>query len=122
VHRGLGRYEERETFAAWLMRILINECRTLSRRRARRERRIVLDDGAVERSVQPSAEASADLKDALQRSLDRLDPSQREAVLLKFGEGLDYAEIAALTGASVSALKMRVKRARDAMRPDWEER
>ena len=36
-------------------------------------------------------------------------------------EGLDYAEMAMIIGVSVSALKMRVKRARDAMRPELEE-
>ena len=45
----------------------------------------------------------------------------REALLLKYGEQLEYEEMARMTGSSVSALKMRVKRGRDAVRPRIEE-
>jgi len=120
VHRGLGAYDERQTFRAWLYRILVNECRSLARRRVRRDRWLLHDAGAAERRPAPSGERDADLRDALQRALDDIEPLLREAFLLKYGEGLEYAEIAALTGTSVSALKMRVKRARDAMRPALE--
>ena len=86
----------------------------------RRDRWLLHDAGAAERRPAPSGERDADLRDALQRALDDIEPLLREAFLLKYGEGLEYAEIAALTGTSVSALKMRVKRARDAMRPALE--
>lgn len=119
VHRGLGAYDERQAFRAWLYRILVNECRGLARRRARRDRWLVHAD--AEPGSAPSGERDADLRDALQRALDGVEPLLREAFLLKYGEGLAYEEMAAMTGASVSALKMRVKRARDAMRPALEE-
>jgi len=45
-----------------------------------------------------------------------LPSEQREAFLLKHVEELTYEEIAELTGVSVSALKMRVKRACDGLR------
>ena len=45
------------------------------------------------------------------RALGGLDAAHREAFLLKLGEGLEYEEIARITGASIPALKMRVKRA-----------
>jgi RNA polymerase sigma-70 factor (ECF subfamily) len=41
----------------------------------------------------------------------------REAFVLKYVEGLEYAEMVTITGAGMSALKMRVKRACDALRP-----
>ena len=34
--RALDRYEERERFGGWLLRIVVNECRTVSARRRRR--------------------------------------------------------------------------------------
>ena len=52
----------------------------------------------------------------LGRAMEGLDGLHREAFLLKVGEEMDYHEIASLTGASVPALKMRVKRARDHIR------
>jgi RNA polymerase sigma-70 factor (ECF subfamily) len=48
-------------------------------------------------------------------ALALLTPALREAVLLKHVEQLSYEEMADVTGVSVSALKMRVKRATDAL-------
>jgi RNA polymerase sigma-70 factor (ECF subfamily) len=62
-----------------------------------------------------------ELRTRLTRAIEELDPLHREAFLLKLGEGLEYDEIARITGASVPALKMRVKRARDHVRARWEE-
>ena len=52
----------------------------------------------------------------IERALGMLPTEQREAFLLKHVEELSYEEIAKMTGVSVSALKMRVKRACDALR------
>ena len=52
----------------------------------------------------------------IDRALGRLEPDQREAFLLKHVEDLSYEEMAALTGAGISALKMRVKRACERLR------
>jgi DNA-directed RNA polymerase specialized sigma subunit, sigma24 homolog len=41
---------------------------------------------------------------------------QREAFLMRHVEGLSYEDMAVATGAGLSALKMRVKRACDALR------
>jgi RNA polymerase sigma-70 factor (ECF subfamily) len=53
---------------------------------------------------------------ALQRqllaaALAQLPFEQREAIVLRFADALSYDEMAAVTGAGVSALKMRVQRA-----------
>lgn len=118
AYHALGRYREQDRFRGWLFRILVNQCRSLARRRSRQARRFVPDDGAD--AAAPAARDGAD-GDALQAALARLDPRQREVLVLKYGEGLEYTEIARVTGASIPALKMRVKRARDAMRPWLEE-
>ncbi len=54
-----------------------------------------------------------ELKDRVQQALERLNPEQREAFVLKHLEGRSYGEMATLLGASKSALKMRVLRARE---------
>ena len=120
AYRALGRYREQDTFRAWLYRILINQCRSLARQRSRYQRRVVSDDEVIERAPARSLEGDDDARDALQHALERLDPDQREAFLLKYGEGLDYEAMAGITGAGISALKMRVKRACDALRPELE--
>ena len=120
AHRSLDRYEERQQFRAWLFRILVNRCRTTSARNGSRRRR---DDQASDAATRttPDAADAIDLRSRLVRALSGLDAVHREAFLLKLGEGLEYEEIARMTGASVPALKMRVKRARDHVRARWEE-
>jgi RNA polymerase sigma-70 factor (ECF subfamily) len=118
--RALGRYREQNRFRAWLFQILVNRCRTHARRRARQDRRFVHDDDAHAAAPAPHG-GEPGLGDALQMALEILDAPHREALLLKYGEELAYPEMATMTGASVSALKMRVKRARDLVRPRLEE-
>ena len=106
--RALERYEERERFAAWLMRILVNRCRTVSAGRHESE---PLDEASLAwHDGEDRAEAMA-LREELAHAIAQLPPEQREAVALRFGEDLSFDEMAALTGAGLSTLKMRVKRA-----------
>ena len=111
AHRSLDRYEERNVFRAWLLRILINRCRTMGARRTRRESVLVEMDGLGEEGVVGGG-MSADVQVALLQ----LDAPSREALLLKYVEDWGYEDIAEHTGDNVSALKMRVKRARERVR------
>lgn len=115
VHRALGTYRERDVFERWLFRILLNVCRTIASRRSRDTQRFPLDPDAAP-DVAPHGPAVMD-RHTIDALLATLDPRTREALLLKHGLGLDYIEMAQMTGDSVSALKMRVKRALDALRP-----
>ena len=116
---GLERYEERDTFRAWLFGILVNRCRTAAARRARRRAHVVNDEAATHAARVASGEGMVDTQRALARALDGLDLDQREAFLLRVGEEMEYEEMARLTGVGVAALKMRVKRARDHVRAQW---
>ncbi len=106
----MGRCREPERFRAWLYQIVANECRSFATRRARRERRFTTDDADLERLTAPAAPDTL-LRDEIQRAIDMLSVEQREAFVLKHVEQLEYDEMAEITGAGVSALKMRVKRA-----------
>jgi RNA polymerase sigma-70 factor (ECF subfamily) len=120
AYGALGRYREQHTFRAWLYRILINRCRSIARQRRRRQDRFVEDSLAPEPAAADSPDGDSELHDALQSALDTLEPLLREAFLLKYGEGLEYREMSAMTGVGISALKMRVKRACDVLRPRLE--
>jgi RNA polymerase sigma-70 factor (ECF subfamily) len=111
AYRALATYDEHTSFRTWLFAILVNRCRTTLLRRARRHRRVLTDDEAVSRAACLSEAHAIELRHELSSALDRLEPDQREAFLLKHVEQLGYDEMATITGASVSALKMRVKRA-----------
>jgi RNA polymerase sigma-70 factor (ECF subfamily) len=114
VYDGLGRYREDNRFQAWLFRVLINECRMAARSRNRRGKRFIRDPSALMAAAAPASDAAP--SDGLGAALNRIDSKLREAVLLKYGEGLGYTEMAELTGVGESALKMRVKRGLEAVR------
>lgn len=111
-YRSLARCHDPERFGAWLYGILVNRCRTAGARAARRGRMFVRDEGALNGASQPGPVEHMGWDDVVRRALARLAPEHREAFLLKHVEDLEYEEIALLTGAGISALKMRVKRAR----------
>ncbi|HET6681776.1 MAG TPA: RNA polymerase sigma factor [Gemmatimonadaceae bacterium] len=120
VHGALPRYDERDRFEPWLFRILANRCRTLLGRELRTARVLVFGEPAQEPSAAPDVEHSM-LRQELMDALDQLPTAQREAFLLHHVEGLEYDQISAITGAGVSALKMRVKRATDVLRVKFAE-
>lgn len=113
AYRSLPRCDDPARFGAWLYGILVNRCRTTGARAARRRRMFVNDAGALDGAAHPEPMERLEWTDAVDRALARLAPEYREAFLLKHVEDLEYEEMAKLTGAGVSALKMRVKRARE---------
>jgi RNA polymerase sigma-70 factor (ECF subfamily) len=119
--RGLSRCGDPTRFQAWLFRILVNRCRTAGRRRGRRERTFVSgEDIGIEPAQDHPAEWIA-WREEIARALATLEQEQREAFLLKYVEDLSYDEMETMTGVGISALKMRVKRACDRLRPLLEE-
>ena len=116
AYRGLARCSDPSRFDSWLFSILINRCRTAGAKRKRREQSVVLDDGALLRAAEDHPAERAAWREEINMALGKLPADQREAFLLKYVEELSYDEMAALTGAGTSALKMRVKRACDRLR------
>jgi RNA polymerase sigma-70 factor (ECF subfamily) len=116
AYRSLSQCRERDRFAAWLYRIVVNECRTYATRRGRRERRFVRDDAELARALTAHPAEQQAVRDEIQRALDQLERAQREAFVLKHVEEMSYEEMADLTGVRISALKMRVKRACERLR------
>ena len=115
-YRSLARCTEPERFGAWLFGILVNRCRTLGAQRARRQRVVVHDEVALAKASVEHPENRQALREAIEWAVSQLSPAYREAFLLKYVEELEYGEMTQLTGASVSALKMRVARAREELR------
>ena len=117
AYRALARYEERERFGAWLLRILVNRARTVSAIGRRREKMFPDQvDAALPEAAQAHPEERAALREEMARALDQLGRDQREAFLLHYVEGLSYEEMAEVTGSGISALKMRVKRSCERLR------
>jgi RNA polymerase sigma-70 factor (ECF subfamily) len=113
----LSKCRDRERFGGWLYRIVVNECRTFASRQRQRDLRFVNDAEVIDRAEAKRDDSAAEeMSEQIEYALARLPVDQREAFLLKYVEEMSYEEISAATGVSVPALKMRVKRASDALR------
>jgi RNA polymerase sigma-70 factor (ECF subfamily) len=114
AYRSLGTYREQERFGAWLVRILVNRCRTRLVRDRRREETAAAWLRDAHQPYEPVEHLA--MRDELAVALAQLPSEQREAVVLRYADDLAYDEIASITGAGISALKMRVKRGCERLR------
>jgi RNA polymerase sigma-70 factor (ECF subfamily) len=108
--------KDRHRFRFWLLTTLRN--RALDYIKEKRRRDVSLSDDDVLRHVDARAPLPEDhaergeLRAALLSAMNRLSPALREAFVLRHVEEHSFEEIAALLGTGVSAVKMRVHRAR----------
>jgi RNA polymerase sigma-70 factor (ECF subfamily) len=65
---------------------------------------------------------NSDLQHELRRAMSRLKPEQQLVVSLRLIDGLDYGEIAAITGKSAGALRVSLCRALAALRTELDRR
>lgn len=93
----------------WLFRVAVNQCRDELRRRHRTELPLAEDLPVPE-----------DLDLGLWELVAALPEKQRTVIHLRYAEGWTVEEIAGLLGTSVPAVKMRLKRGREALRREWE--
>ena len=115
VYRALPSYVEQESFEPWLFRILANRCRSAGSRERRRAEFVEFGD-VPERPSEHRHDDAIAWREEIARALAALPTEQREAFLMRHVDDLSYDDMAVATGAGVSALKMRVKRACDALR------
>ncbi len=100
----MGQLKTNAYFQTWMIRILINKCNDLLRKR----RRVQLTEEPVEIPVMERAYENAEWKEVLMA----LDEKYRVAVLLYYIEGLSTADISKILGLSESAVRSRLSRAR----------
>lgn len=118
----LSRCRNPDRVGGWLFRITANQCKDWLKNRRRDNLR--LDDLHALESEREGPDESTErsrLGDRIQEALDRLVPEQREAFVLKHVDGLSYEEMAERLDVSISALKMRVHRAREELQTLLEE-
>lgn len=121
-YKKLSSCREPERVGAWLFRILANLCKDHVRSPRRRDVPMRAVAGALRSGSDPGSDAEdAEIRTRVWGALESLTPEQREAFVLKHVEGRTYEEIAAVMDLSVASLKMRVHRAREALRGLLEE-
>jgi len=123
AYRALDGFEGRAAFATWLTRIAVNEA--LARRRARIRTRPALEPAMSLPASTPDPErdaGDAELGRLLTAAVDGLPESLRVVFVLRDVEGLDTAETASCLDLSQAAVKVRLHRARHALRVELDRR
>ena len=117
-------YKPQARFSTWLLKITKNLC--LNRLRGKRRHPVVsldslveTEEGKVLRDIPAPAQARPDvllerkeLQKLIKESIDSLPPKQRMVVVLAKYDNLPYREIARVMGCSVTAVKLRLHRAK----------
>jgi RNA polymerase sigma-70 factor, ECF subfamily len=120
AERAIRRGTRPEQLNGWLFRITINRCRSRQRRWWPFVTGPAADRALANAPSAPQREAT-EWREEIDRALAMLSPALRETFLLKYVEGMSYEEIAEVSGASVSALKMRAARACEQLRSHLDE-
>ena len=114
AYQNIRKLDDPARFGPWLYRIAHNEAYSLFRKR---RPETALED--VDRSERnPAPGFPMDLSLAVTAALDRLNPEQREAVVLKVYEGFKFDEMAEVLGCPVSTVKSRLYTALDLLKTE----
>lgn len=126
VFNGLKKFDQKSLFATWLYRIATNSAldafdkmkrhsKNLSSVNSRIDGEDAVDVLTLQPSLAPGPEAKvvqSELRECIHRVLRSIDLDYRRVLLLRDFEDLSYDEIADVLQAKLSAVKMRIHRAR----------
>jgi RNA polymerase sigma-70 factor (ECF subfamily) len=116
----LNRFRGKSRFSTWLVSIVINRCRDHLRRRKSSAR--LAEQYVALREAEDADQADSDQRSAwLHETLQGLEPSLRETVLLVVAEDMSHAEAAKVLGCAESTVSWRMHAARKQLRARMDE-
>jgi RNA polymerase sigma-70 factor (ECF subfamily) len=123
AYQNLDRYRDEAKFTTWLLRIVTNLCTDMARMSQRRQALeqqeakgslLWMTEGEID---DPVENLNADMRViALRKALNALPPHHRSVIILRDLEEREYSDIADILGCTVGGAKLRVLRARRALR------
>lgn len=132
VYRGIKQLDDPNTFTAWVYRITTNTCFDALSKQKRRPQTTPLDPPDAEGNEQPryadprtldpeQAALRREVWACLEQTLRKLDAPGRAVLILRDIENRPYQEIAEALSLGLSAVKMRIHRARLAFQQVFEQ-
>jgi RNA polymerase sigma-70 factor (ECF subfamily) len=115
AYRNLRHFDSKKPFFTWIYTIGLNLIRNHLKKHGREMSRETAVLRAAETGIQGDAQAERDMIRAqdirrMETCLQKLPVDLREAVVLRFYQDISFEEIATISDASLSAVKMRVYR------------
>lgn len=110
----LSRFSQKSKFSTWIYSITYNHCID-QMRRLKKNKLIFSEDGEYPETIEEddgNLTTEANLV-ALQATLDVIDEADRTILIMKYQDNLMVKEIADILSLSESAVKMRLKRAKE---------
>lgn len=102
--------------SAWMRRIVLNAACDILRAGKQRRAEELQPDATATGDSPDSAMDRVELRDRLLKEVSRLSANQRQAVLLRLVEGLEYDDIAAALNCTSATARVHVQRGREALR------
>lgn len=118
AYENLQKFDMKAVFSTWLYRLAMNHCRDYAKNIRRGNKRFSeLEPEFIERSLidERTPYSGIELREwqhHLDTALECLNKEYADVFLWKYRDGLSYEVISEQTGISISALKVRVHRAR----------
>lgn len=131
VYRKIKSFQGKAAFSSWLYRITVNAA-FMKLRKRKQEQAIPMEDmsGPIEAKFMQDHDAfdttsyseasNAELRDVLQKAVDRLPYEYRSVFVLRDVDGLSNKECASILKLSIPAIKSRLHRARLMLRKKLE--
>ncbi len=113
AHRGMASYRAEGSIKAWLCGIARHVCAHMleTRRKGRELLEVVPTEGEARDAFETRRKARV-----LREALEKLKPSEREALVLRYVADLSHREIAMACGLDEAAARKRISRALERMR------
>jgi RNA polymerase sigma-70 factor (ECF subfamily) len=105
VIKGLNKLQNPSMFVSWLFRILTNKC--IDRLRKKQQEARLLEQANIKLE---SSEISNE-NESLTQAIQRLSDEHKTLIMLRFGQGLQIGQIAAMLNIAEGTVKSRLHRA-----------
>lgn len=113
---GLRGFEGRSSFRHWLQRIKVHHCVNFLKKQQAAARVPLEDEIPSEEPLADEQHQAMDDRQRIARTLESLPSSLRLPLIMRDMDELSYEQIAEELGLGLSAVKMRIKRAREEFR------
>lgn len=122
AYERLEKFDMKSKFSTWLYALSMNHCRDYAKN-VRRDNKVFsqMDQEELRSKLSSDTSPADDLESKemnrmLEEALTRITPDFAEAFLMKYREDISYNEMSERLNVTVSALKVRVHRARKELR------
>ena len=121
AYQNLRECRDPERFGGWVFRVMTNLCKDFLKSPRRDDLSIEASNATIVIGGDAAVNMErAEMRTHISEALAELSEDLREAIVMKHLEGRSYDEMCQILGASKSALKMRVMRAREELQTHLE--